>query len=388
MLFESSGIKRGLAGMMAVAGIVATACGSTSGNTGGSADTTPITVGIVMPYTGDESYYGKFADNAWEMAMAKYGSSINGHPIQLVKADSKCSPTDAVTATRDVLARKPVAIMAPACSADTLAMLPITTAAKAPLVSENLAEAVTQQGSAYVWVVNPNDGVTNKFFGSWLVQQGYSHIGIIHDTTSYGQGNSSTLASALTAAGKAPVVNASYTFSATDYSGQILSLKKANVDAAYLEGYDLQAGNLVKQAKSLGLSVPIFLPTIAADDTFAQTAGDAADGVTFVTSFIPGMSPAATQIANDTKSKYGYSANMDSVGIYEQAVAIIQGLKAAGPTATSDQLNTAIGKLSISGLPMGQLSFKSDGEINNPLVVVGTRKNGQAQQVAVLTGTL
>ena len=375
--------NRPLVGAVALLATI-TACGSSSSTTTGN--NSPIVVGVVMPYSGEESFYGQYADNAWTLAEAKYGSTINGHPIQIVKADSKCEPTAAVTAVHDVLAQNPVAIMAPACSADTLAMIPITTAAKVPLVSENLAQAVTQQNSSYVWVVQPNDGVTNQFFGQWMVQQGFTKVGIIHDTTAYGQGNAATIASALTAAGDPPVVNQSYAFSATDYSGQILALKKASINAAYLEGYDLQVGNLIKQARSLGLTVPIFAPTSASDDTFLKAAGSAADGVTVVTSFLPAWSADASAYASQVQSQFNYAANEDSAGIYEQAVTIIQGLKKAGGGATSDQLNTAISGLSLSGLPEGQVSFKSDGEVANPLVLVVQWKGTTLTQVTTLSG--
>lgn len=383
------GRMRGLS-FAAVLGAVlfATACGGGSSSSSGSSNS-PIVIGIVQPYSGAESYYGQYADNAWTQVMQKYGSSINGHPIKLVKADSKCEPTAAVTAVRDVLAQNPIAIMAPACSADTLAMLPLTTAAQVPLVSENLAAAVTQQNSHYVWVVQPNDGVTNKYFGQWMVQQGYTKVGIVHDTTAYGQGNASTIADSLTSQGDPPVVNQSYDLAATDYSGQILALKQAPINCAYLEGYDLQIGTLVKQARSLGLSVPLVAPTSATDSTFLQAAGGAAnaEGLTVVTSFLASASPAAMAYAQAVQN-FGYAANEDSAGIYEDAVVIMEGLMKAGDGATSSQLNTAIGGLNLTGLPEGAVSFQSDGEIANPLVIVTQWKSGNVTQVAVLSGKL
>ncbi|MHB8489407.1 MAG: branched-chain amino acid ABC transporter substrate-binding protein [Candidatus Dormibacteria bacterium] len=365
--------------------IAMSACGGGSTASSGSSST-PIVIGIVMPYSGAESYYGQYADNAWTLAMRQYGSSIGGHPIKLVKADSKCEPTAAVTAVHDVLAQNPVAIMAPACSADTLAIIPIITAAHVPLASENLAVKVTQQGSHYVWDVQPNDGVTNKLFGAWLIQQGYTKVGIVHDTTAYGAGNASTLSDSLTAAGHPPVVDVSYDLSSTDYSGQILALKNASISAAYLEGYDLQSGQLVKQARSLGLTVPLFAPTSATDSTFLSAAGTAsAEGTTVVTSFLASSSPAATTYAQATQA-FGYAANEDSAGIYEDAVVILKALQKVGAGASSTQLNSAIGAITLTGLPEGQVSFQSDGEVVNPQVIVTKWQNGKVSEVTVLSG--
>lgn len=346
---------------------------------------TPIVIGVIQPYSGAEAYYGKYQDNAWTFAMAKYGSSVDGHPIKLVKGDSKCDPSSAVSVARQILSQKPVAINSSDCSADTLAVLPISTAAQVPLVSENLAPDITTKGSAYVWRVQSSDAATNKEFGKYVAQQGHTKIGVIHDTTSYGVANAQTMVDGLTSAGLKPVTEAKYDISATDYSGQILQLKQAGVDAAYIEGYDLQEGNLVKQAKSLGLNVPIYGPTTASDDTFLKAAGDAAEGVVFATSFLPDWSDDAKTFSQEWQKQFGYQPNMDSVGMYQAAVVTIKALQKAGGDATSEQLNAAFKDLEVTDLPEGAVSFTSSGDLAKPLVMVGKWASNKTVLVKILT---
>ena len=378
------GFARATLAVVSAAALALTAgCGSSgSGGSGGSGS--PIVVGVVQPYSGAEAYYGKYQNDAWKMAMQKYGSSIDGHPIKLVKGDSKCDPATAVSAVRRVLAQQPTVINAPDCSGDTLAMLPITTAAKVPLVSENLAPDITTKGSHYVWRVQASDAATNKLFGKYIADQGHQHIGVINDTTSYGVANSQTLVDGLSASGVTPAVKATYDISATDYSGQILKLKQAGVDSAYIEGYDLQEGNLVKQAQSLGLNVPIYGPTTASDGTFLKAAGGAAEGVVFATSFLPGWSPSAKSFAKKWQDEFGYPPNMDSVGMYQAAVVTIKALQKAGADASPDQVNSALKGLQVSGLPEGSVSFTSTGDLAHPLVLVGQWHNKTTKLVKVL----
>ncbi|PRZ44321.1 ABC-type branched-subunit amino acid transport system substrate-binding protein [Antricoccus suffuscus] len=373
-----------LAAGAAVTLVVSVGCGSSGSGTSASGSSSPIIVGLVQPYSGAESYYGKYADNAWTMAMAKYGSKIKGHPIKLVKGDSKCDPATAVSVAHKILAQKPVAIEAPDCSGDTLAMLPITTAKKVPLVSENLAPDITTKGSKYVWRVQASDAATNKLFAKYIVDQGHKSIGVINDTTSYGVANAATLVSGLAKSAVKPDVEATYDIAATDYSGQILKVKQANVEAAYFEGYDLQEGNLVKQARSLGLTMPIYGPTTASDGTFLKAAGDAAEGVVFATSFLPDWSSTATTFAKDWQDQFGYPPNMDSVGMYQAAVVTIKALQKAGPSATADDVNRAIKGLTVSGLPEGAVSFTSTGDLAHPLVMAGTWQGGATKLVKIL----
>jgi branched-chain amino acid transport system substrate-binding protein len=380
------------AGLLAGCGSSGSSGGSGGGNSSGgkssSASGSPIVVGVVVPYSGDSGYYGTWANDAWKLAESKYGSSIDGHPIKLVRADSKCEPTSAVSAVRQVLAQHPVAIMTSPCSGDTLALMPFTKTAKVPTVSENLAPSITTQGDPYVWRAQTSDAVTNQLFGKYIAAQGVKSPGIIHDTTAYGTANAATLVSGLKSAGVTPKADASYDFSATDYSGQILSLKKAGVDAAYLEGYDIQNAHLVNQAVQLGLNVPYYAPTTTSDNTFLKAAGKNATKVKFATSFLPTWSPAAKQYAAAWKAKFGSATNEDATGLYEIAVTIISALKKAGPTASSQEVNSAIAKTNIPNLPMGNLSFKSNGDNANPLVMVGTwTSNGTPKLIKVLSHT-
>lgn len=383
---KQHGFPRAALAVVSMATLALTAaCGSSSSGGGASGSSgSPIVVGVVQPYSGAEAYYGKYENDAWKMAEKNYGSSIDGHPIKLVQGDSKCDPATAVSAVRQILAQQPTVINAPDCSGDTLAMLPITTAAKVPLVSENLAPDITTKGSHYVWRAQASDAATNKLFGKYIAGLGHQHIGVINDTTSYGVANSQTLVDGLSAAGVTPTVKTTYDISATDYSGQILKLKQAGVDAAYMEGYDLQEGNLVKQARSLGLSVPIYGPTTASDGTFLKAAGSAAEGVTFATSFLPDWSPSAKSFAKKWQSEFGYPPNMDSVGMYQVAVVTIKALQKAGAGASADQVNSALKDLQVSGLPEGSVSFTATGDLAHPLVLVGQWHNQTTKLVKVL----
>lgn len=382
---KQHGFPRAAFAVVSVAALALTAgCGSSGSGGGSGGSGSPVVVGVVQPYSGAEAYYGKYQNDAWKMAEQKYGSSIDGHPIKLVKGDSKCDPATAVSAVRRILAQQPTVINAPDCSGDTLAMLPITTAAKVPLVSENLAPDITTKGSHYVWRAQASDAATNKLFGKYIAGLGHQHIGVINDTTSYGVANSQTLVDGLSAAGVTPAVKTTYDISATDYSGQILKLKQASVDAAYMEGYDLQEGNLVKQARSLGMNAPIYGPTTASDGTFLKAAGSAAEGVTFATSFLPDWSPSAKSFAKKWQDEFGYPPNMDSVGMYQVAVVTIKALQKAGAGASADQVNSALKSLQVSGLPEGSVSFTATGDLAHPLVLVGQWHNKTTKMVKVL----
>jgi branched-chain amino acid transport system substrate-binding protein len=358
---------------------------SSSASASGLGSGNPVTIGIIQPYTGDSAYYGQYANEAFKLAMSKYGSTPGGHTIKFVRGDSKCTPTDAVQAVHPILSSQPVAVLDPACSGDTLAIEPALQAQGIASCSINLAPSITHPGGDVVRVA-PSDAATNKLFAKYIASKGVKKIGIIGDTSGYGEGNTSTLASALKANGVQVVVNATYDFSATDYSGQILKLKQAGVDAAYFEGYDLEVGQLVKQAKQLQLNVPYFANTNAGNETAGKAAGSALNGVLFATAFLPDASPAMKSLTTTWQSTFHQAPNADSVDLYQCAVTLLKAIGAAGSNATAQSVNQAVKKVAAPGVTVGTISFGSSGDLTDPPVLIGTWRGGKTALVTRLAG--
>lgn len=369
------------------------ACGSSSsgsaggsgGNGGGSGSANAVKVGIIQPYTGDSAYYGQYANEAFKLAMSKYGSTPGGHAISFVRGDSKCTPTDAVQAVHQVLAHSPVAMLAPACSGDTLAIEQPLQAQSVSSCSINLAPTITHPGGDVVRVA-PSDTFTNKLFAKYIASKGIKKIGIIGDTSGYGQGNTSTLVSALKANGVTVAVNATYDPAATDYSGQILKLKQAGVDGAYFEGYDLEVGELLKQAKQLQLNVPYFANTNAGNGTAGKAGGKALDGVAFATAFLPNASAATRALTQTWQRTFHEAPNADSVDLYQCAVVLLKAIGASGGNATAQSVGQAVKKISVPGMTAGTVSFNSSGDLNSPPVLIGTWRGGKTVLVTRLAG--
>ncbi|MBV9521559.1 MAG: ABC transporter substrate-binding protein, partial [Alphaproteobacteria bacterium] len=287
-------------GATLVAGLVASAA---------RAADSPIVIGMVEPYTGEESNYGQWVDDAWKLAIENYGDNIKGHPIKIVKADSKCEPSVAVSGARQVVAEHPVMLMAPVCSGDTLAIMPMIKSNQLPTLSDNIAPKVTQESGGWVWRVQLTDSVVTPPEVKYILSKGYKRIGVIHDTSAPGQANGQNVIAALNAGGLPPVEVATYALADTDYSGPLLKMKGANVDALYVEAYETQGARLIQQAKQLGFTVPTYANFSLFDETFIKAAGEAGNGLIGVTSYTPSWSDAAKKFDEQWFKKFNYHTN-------------------------------------------------------------------------------
>jgi branched-chain amino acid transport system substrate-binding protein len=345
----------------------------------------PIVIGMIEPYTGEESNYGQWVDDAWKLAIANYGDTIKGHPIKIVRADSKCEPAVAVSAGRQVFAEHPVILMAPICSGDTLAIMPMIKSNEVPALSDNIAPRVTQESGGWVWRIQLTDSVVTPPESQYILSKGYKRIGVVHDTSAPGQANGQNMIAALTAAGNPPVETATYALADTDYSGPLLKMKAANLDALYIEAYETQGARLISQAKQLGFTIPIYANFSLFDETFIKAAGDAGNGIVGVTSYTPEWSEDAKKFDARWFKMFNYHTNADIAAIYEMAVVAITTLDAA-PDARGKALNDLIAKTNLPNQPMGALSFDATGNNANPLVLLVTWKDQKIQVIQVLKG--
>ena len=345
----------------------------------------PIVIGMVEPYTGEESNYGQWVDDSWKLALEVYGDKIQEHPIKLVRADSKCEPSVAVSAGRQVMAEHPAILMAPVCSGDTLAIMPLIKSNQVPTLSDNIAPKVTQESDGWVWRIQLTDSVVTPPEAKYILSKGYKRIGVIHDTSAPGEANGKNMIDALTAGGSAPVEVATYALADTDYSGPLLKMKAANLDALYVEAYETQGARLIAQAKQLGFTIPIYANFSLFDETFIKAAGEPGNGLIGVTSYAPNWSDNSKKFDEQWFKKFNYHTNADIAAIYEMAVAAITALKKA-PDARGKELNAIVGSTNIPDLPMGTLSFDKTGNNANPLVLLVTWKNQQLEVLQVLEG--
>lgn len=345
----------------------------------------PIVVGMIEPYTGEESNYGQWVDDAWKLAVETFGDSIKGHPLKVVRADSKCEPSVAVSAGRQVFAEHPVILMAPVCSGDTLAIMPMIKSNEVPTLSDNIAPRVTQESGGWVWRVQLTDSVITPPEAKYILSKGYKRIGVVHDTSAPGQANGQNMIEALKAGGNPAAEIATYALADTDYSGPLLKMKAANLDALYVEAYETQGARLITQAKQLGFTIPIYANFSLFDETFIKAAGEAGNGLIGVTSYTPDWSDAAKKFDAVWFKKFNYHTNADIAAIYEMAVVVFKALEQA-PDARGKELNDIIAKISLPDLPMGALSFDSTGNNANPLVLLVTWKDQKIQVLQTLAG--
>ena len=226
----------------------------------------PIKIGINMELSGDVASYGQSTVNGIEMAIDEINAAggINGQTVELVKYDNKSDAAEATTlATKLMTQDKVVAILGPATSGAFKAEIPVANDNKVPVISGSAtADDVTVDASGvkeYAFRICYNDSYQGTAMANFALNNlSAKNVVIIKDSSSdYGKGLAESFKSTYTANGGTIVTEEAYVKGDTDFNAVLTKIKDMDFDAIFIPGYYNEAGLIIKQARALGITVPI-----------------------------------------------------------------------------------------------------------------------------------
>jgi branched-chain amino acid transport system substrate-binding protein len=101
---------------------------------------------------------------------------------------------------------------------------------------------------------------------------------MIYTSNDYGVGGMETVTAALEKAGIAPAATVRYNQGDQDFSAHLLRIRQAGADSLYVWSFAAEAGIIVRQAKELGLDVPMMGGGATTTPLFGRGAGQAGVG--------------------------------------------------------------------------------------------------------------
>lgn len=221
-----------------------------------------IKIGEVGSMTGSEATFGISTHQGIELAIkeANDAGGINGKKLQVISLDDQGKPEEAATAVTKLITQdKVIAILGEVASSRSLAMAPIAQQYKVPMLSPSSTNPkVTEQGDHIfrVCFIDPFQGsVMAKFaFETLKVKK----VAIIRDVKSdYSVGLADFFTQTFTKIGGTIVGDTSYSSNDTDFKSQLTQLRGKSPEAIFIPGYYTEVGLIARQARELGIKVPL-----------------------------------------------------------------------------------------------------------------------------------
>lgn len=222
-----------------------------------------IKVGEYASLTGKEASLGQSSHQGTLLAveMINAAGGVLGKQIELITEDTQSKAGESGTAVRKLITRdKVVAILGEVASSRSLEGAPVAQRSKIPMISPASTNPKVTQTGDYIFrvcFIDPFQGpVMAKFALNTLKAK---RIAIFSSVSSaYSVGLAKYFREAFVAGGGIIVAEPKYTEGDKDFKAQLTALKAAKVDAVFSPGYYNEGALIVKQARMLGLDVPIF----------------------------------------------------------------------------------------------------------------------------------
>lgn len=381
--------QRKLAGIfmsfMVAAGVMAGCNSSASGDgeKGGE-----IKIGANLELSGGVASYGQSAKEGIQLAIEEINKEgIDGKKLKLVTVDNKSDAAEATggaikLATQDKVA----AMIGAATSTNTLAQVQIAQDNKIPLITPTATNATitNKDGKLNDFVfrtcfIDPFQGTVAANFASNDLKVKTAAV-LIDSSSDYSKGLAASFKKSFADNGGKIVKEEAYVAKDTDFRATLTNIKAANPEYVFVPGFYEEVGLIIKQARELGITVPIMGGDGWDSPKLVEIAGADSLNNTFITNhYSSGDSDKKVQeFVTAFKAKYdGKSPDAFTALGYDTVYFLADAIKRAG---SSDPKKIQKALAETDGLELVSGKVKLD-KNHDPIkaAVILEYKNGEQQ---------
>ncbi len=242
----------------------------------------PYLIGATVSQSGPGATLGRPEADSIQLAVDEINKAggVNGHPLQATILDDESSATTAVNNTRKLLDQHVIAIVGSSLTQTSLAMIPLATQAKVPMVSLASSSQVIEPVSERQWIFKMpiTDFHVAQAMQEYMRKHKQNHVAVIYRNDDYGKTGLSHFKDAGKNFGLDVVDAEAIDARASDATTQLTHIKAANAQAIVCWTTLPSAAVIIKAYRELGINLPIYYSDGAATGVFPQQAGAALNG--------------------------------------------------------------------------------------------------------------
>jgi branched-chain amino acid transport system substrate-binding protein len=243
-----------------------------------------IKIGAVFAVTGPAAFLGEPEANTANMVAEEINArgGIDGKKVELIIEDTQGDNTKAVNAVKKLITKdKVLAIIGPSRSGTTMAVIPLAEKYEVPLISCAAAEDIVVPVKKWVFKTPQKDSDAVKSIYTLLRRHGVEKVGIITGLTGFGKAGRDQLIKYAPEFGLEIVADETYGARDTDMTPQLKKIGDSGAKALVNWSIVPAQTMVMKNARQLGMTIPILQSHGFGNIKYAREAGEAAEGVVF-----------------------------------------------------------------------------------------------------------
>jgi branched-chain amino acid transport system substrate-binding protein len=346
----------------------------------------PIVIGAYLPMTGNVAAYGQMGWSGTAVAR-KMEPVVLDRTVDVKLVDTKSEKVDAANAVARLIEKdKVVAIIGEMISGNTIAGGDLAERHHIPMVSPTATNPIVTQGKHYIFrvcFIDPDQGrVAAKLA---LDQLKAKTAALIYDIA---QDYSAALAKYFhedfTAGGGTIVADIKFKSGDRDFTPQLSRIKATKPDIIYAPIYYTECALVAKQARDMGLNVPILAGDGVQAPELIQLGGKAVEDVYFTAHFHKAMitTERGRKFMESFEKETGKELDAFSAMAADAYFIIIDAIKRAGSSDPQKIRDALASTKDFQGVT-GEITLKPDGNPIKPMVI-NKVKDGKFEYVTTV----
>ena len=347
----------------------------------------PIKIGANFELTGGVASFGKQTLNGIQVAVNEAnaaGGVLGGKKIVLIVADNKSEPAEAKNViTKLITQDKVVAVLGPVTSSNVLATVQVAQDNKIPvLTATGTNEKVTVDNGKVrpfafrACFIDPFQGRVMANYASNSLKAKTAVI-YIDRSSDYSKRLSQSFEAKFTQTGGEIVGKEAFLQKDQDFKATLTKIKAMGADTIFIPAYYIEVGKIVKQAREMGINVPLLGTDGWDDPSVVEIAGAGALNNTFFSNHYSSQDkdPNAVKFVEAYKKAFNQEPSALAALGYDSALMIIDAIKRAG-SADPVKIKDALEQTKNLHVSTGVLTIDSN---HNPVksAVVIEMKDGK-----------
>ncbi|HBF12617.1 MAG TPA: ethanolamine utilization protein EutJ [Deltaproteobacteria bacterium] len=296
-------------------------------------------VGEFGSLTGDTATFGRSTHDGVMMALEEVNAQggLLGKQVKVITEDDMSKPEEAKTAVLKLIKRNKVkAIIGEVASSRSLAAAPEAQKAKVPMISPaSTNPGVTQVGD-YIFRACFIDSFQGEAMAKFAFNKlAIRKVAIFKDIKNdYSVGLAQFFEKTFRSLGGEVVSAESYSEGDIEFRAQLTNMKTKNPEALFIPGYYTEVGLISRQARELGLNVPLLGGDGWDSPKTIEIGGVAMNGSYFSNHYsLEDPSPIVRNFIEKYKQKHGIIPDAMAVLGYDAAHILFDAIKRAGDEA-------------------------------------------------------
>ncbi len=341
-----------------------------------------IRVGEVASLTGKEAAFGQSSHKGTLLAVEEINAAggVLNKKIELITEDNQSKTGESVTAAKKLVSRnKVVALLGEVASSRSLEMAPVAQSAKIPMISPSSTNPKVTEIGNYVFrvcFIDPFQGTALAKFARERLQS--KRVAVLTSVSSaYSVGLAKYFKERYTQDGGTIVIEQKFSEGDKDFKAQLTAIKAAEVDAIFVPGYYTEAALVTKQARDLGLSIPLFGGDGWEAPQLIEIGGKAVEGIYYSTHYSPENTATAVRefVKNYQQRWNGETPDAMAALGYDSAYVLADALRRAGTTQSAKVRDALAATKDFVGIT-GKTTIDPQRNASKAAVIV-TVKDGQ-----------